>query len=87
LTFIVRRMNREMPGHMTSRKLTKAAGLESELSKARATDKDLDAHWKSAGNWRPSSRYERKTTEETYALFAAISDTDHGVFACIKRLW
>jgi len=68
-------------------RLIKAAGLESELDKARASDRDLDVNWKSAGNWRPRSRYERKTTEETYALFAAISDTDHGVLSCIKRFW
>lgn len=68
-------------------RLIKAAGLESELNNARATDKQLDVHWKSAGNWRPSDRYERRSAEEARALFAASSAADHGVYSCIKRLW
>ena len=67
--------------------LVAVAGLESEFKAARRADPVLDVNWKSAETWSPDSRYDSRSQQEARALFAAISDPDHGVFTCIKQVW
>jgi HEPN domain-containing protein len=68
-------------------RLVKVAGLENEMSAARAADAQLDLNWKSVENWSPASRYEQQDPRDAGELFAAVSDPEHGVVSCIRQLW
>jgi hypothetical protein len=67
--------------------LVELSGLEEEFKAARRTDVALDLKWRSVDDWSESSRYEPRDRDEAEELFAAVSDPDHGVLACIKRFW
>jgi hypothetical protein len=68
--------------------LVTVSGIEGEFKAARRADPVLDVNWRNvAEDWSPDSRYESSSKQEAEDLLAAISDPDHGVFSCIKRLW
>ena len=69
-------------------KLVGVAGLQDQFRLARIADRALDVNWKEVDSWSEESRYEpRKVRQAAEDLFAAVSDPDHGVLACIKRYW
>lgn len=68
--------------------LIRTAGLSEEIAIERKNDGRLDVNWKIVGDWSEESRYEStKGHQAAQDLFAAVSDQDHGVLACIKRYW
>jgi hypothetical protein len=67
--------------------LIRAAGLSEDIAIERKTDSRLDVNWNIVGGWSQDSRYEPKGRQAAEDLFAAVSDPDHGVLACIKQYW
>jgi len=67
--------------------LIEASGLEEEFEEARQAAPALDIKWKEVDDWSESSRYELRSQQKAEDLFAAVSDPDQGVLACIKRFW
>jgi hypothetical protein len=67
--------------------LIEVSGLEEEFKAARQTNGALDLKWRNVDDWSERSRYEPRDRDEAEELFAAVSDPDHGVLACIKRFW
>jgi hypothetical protein len=67
--------------------LAAVSGLQSEFDLARNADTILNINWKEVEDWSEDSRYEPKGRQAAVDLFAAVSDPDHGVLACIKRYW
>jgi hypothetical protein len=67
--------------------LIDASGLEEQFEAARQADSALDVKWNEVEDWSESSRYEPRGQGKAEELFAAVSDPNHGVLACIKRFW
>ncbi len=67
--------------------LMAVSGVKSAFDAARNADMILDVNWKEAEDWSEESRYDPKGRKDAEGLFTAVSDPDHGVFACIKRNW
>lgn len=63
------------------------AGLEDQFRLTRNADRVLQVNWEVVDGWSEDSRYEPKGRQAAEDLFAAVSDPDHGVLACIKRYW
>jgi HEPN domain-containing protein len=67
--------------------LVGVSGLKPNFDAAKQADDLLRANWQAVDAWRETSRYEMRPQHEAEALLAAISDPDHGVLSCIRRLW
>jgi HEPN domain-containing protein len=51
-------------------------------------DEELGFNWDVVKAWSEQSRYERTRTEkEAKDIYSAIQDPEHGVLACLRRLW
>jgi HEPN domain-containing protein len=68
-------------------KLVGVSGLELEFKAARQADIALEVKWREVDDWSESSRYTPRGRKAAEDLWAAVSDPDHGVLACIKRYW
>ncbi len=72
-------------------KLIQLAGmrdlLNAKLQESAAAGGEFVANWDTVGLWKVTSRYETKTEPEARALYAAITDNQHGVLLWIKNYW
>lgn len=68
-------------------KLVGLADLKAARKTAADADLDLNANWALAAQWSEGKRYWRIDQKEAEALYAAIADSAHGVFAWIKTQW
>ena len=67
--------------------LVKLAGLQSAFETAMKTDPILTGYWGIVKDWSEQSRYETYTQSDALALFDAITNNPHGVFAWIQQHW
>jgi hypothetical protein len=63
------------------------AGLRTAFEAALAADPDLAYSWENVKDWTEGTRYVRKTRAQALALFKAVTDAKHGVFAWLERYW
>ena len=61
--------------------------LYQDLKASSAASKEFSDNWKTAEQWKITSRYEVKTEDEATRLYAAIADEPHGVLRWIMTYW
>ena len=66
--------------------LVKVAGLDAALKSAENRP-EFAANWQIVRNWKPDSRYERRTQAEAEELLNAIKDRKQGVLRWLKEHW
>jgi HEPN domain-containing protein len=67
--------------------LLRTAGLQPELQRQCAADRQFDVNWGIVSNWSEQSRYATKSGPDARAIFDAVSDRAHGVLQWIERHW
>ncbi|NIR14928.1 HEPN domain-containing protein [Candidatus Bathyarchaeota archaeon] len=67
--------------------LIKVAELHQQLSKEMKRDSEFASNWGIVKDWKETSRYERRTRQEAEAIYAAITNREHGVLKWIRQHW
>ena len=68
-------------------RLGKAAGLKPALDADVAANRVFANNWRTARDWKESSRYEAKTQSEAQELYDTITNTPNGVLPWIRLRW
>jgi hypothetical protein len=69
-------------------RLLNVSGLKTELEAESSKDPNFETNWAVAKDWSEQARYDPNVAEnKARDLFAAVTDTDHGVLPWLKRFW
>jgi HEPN domain-containing protein len=63
------------------------AGLKPAWEEEISLDNLFDGYWQIVKDWSEESRYQSRGQKEATDLYAAVSDTGHGVLQWLKRNW
>ena len=67
--------------------LIKVSGLQVDLEVEMRRDRDFEVNWAIVKDWNESSRYVRHEARAAKSLYAAVTDSRHGVLRWLKRHW
>lgn len=67
--------------------LIKVSGLQVDLEVEMRRDRDFEVNWAIYKDWNETSRYVRHEAQAAKSLYAAVTDSRHGVLRWLKRHW
>lgn len=67
--------------------LIKVSGLQVDLEVEMRRDRDFEVNWAIVKDWNETSRYVRHEAQAAKSLYAAVTDSRHGVLRWLKRHW
>jgi hypothetical protein len=65
----------------------KKANLLEVFDREKGRDPQFGVNWTIIKDWTAESRYELQSQRKARAIVKAVSDPQHGVLRCIRRLW
>jgi HEPN domain-containing protein len=67
--------------------LIKVSGLQRAPEIEMKRDGDFEINWAIVKDWNEGSRYDRHDAQTAKSLYAAVTDSRHGVLRWLKRHW
>jgi len=77
---------RDLYTHNLAQLLDKA-DLKEVFDREEARDPEFGVNWSIIKDWNAKSRYKMQSQRMARAIVKAVSDPQHGVLRCIRRLW